>query len=61
MVFESVSEATRVWIKGERFSLNTLCSNLWSPKQLEGCSLVLSRYAHTSVLALRSLQSCFKA
>ena len=43
-VFESVSDATRVWIKGRRFSLSTLCSKLWSPEQLEGCSLVLSRY-----------------
>ena len=44
-VFESASEATRVWIKGRRFSLSTLCSNLWSCEQLEGCSLVLSRHA----------------
>lgn len=44
MIYESVSEATSVWIKGEDFNLSSLCDNLWSAEQLDGCSLVISRY-----------------
>ena len=43
MVFDSVSEATRLWIKGQHFSLSALCKGLWTREQLDGCSLVISR------------------
>ena len=43
MVFESVSEATTLWIKGEHFSLRNLCNNMWRAEELDGCSLVISR------------------
>ena len=45
MVFESVSEATTLWIKGEHFNLRNLCNNMWKAEQLDGCSLVISRYS----------------
>ncbi|CAK0785085.1 hypothetical protein CVIRNUC_008291 [Coccomyxa viridis] len=45
MVFESVSEATTLWIKGEHFNLRSLCNNMWKAERLDGCSLVISRLA----------------
>ena len=43
VIFESVSKATSWWIKGENFNLSSLCDNVWSAEQLNGCSLVISR------------------
>ena len=45
MVFESVNEATTLWIKGEHFNLRSLCNNMWKAERLDGCSLVISRYS----------------
>lgn len=57
MVFESASEATSLWIKGQAFSLSSLCDGLWSAEQLDGCSLVISRYNTPGLLQLTPLRS----
>lgn len=44
-VFESVNEATRLWIKGINFNLNSLLKDEELAKYFEGGSLVISRLA----------------
>lgn len=43
-VFESAREATRIWIKGEGFTVGKLVGPTVAKRlDLEGCSLVISR------------------
>ncbi len=52
-VFESASEATRIWIKGEGFTVGKLVGRQLAKRlDLQGCSLVISRC--TTVPALVS-------
>ncbi|EIE18258.1 phosphatidylserine decarboxylase like protein [Coccomyxa subellipsoidea C-169] len=45
-VFESASEATRIWIKGEGFTVGKLVGRQLAKRlDLQGCSLVISRLA----------------
>jgi hypothetical protein len=44
-VFESAAEATRLWIKGEGFSLRRLMGSAAKRIDLSACSLVISRWA----------------
>jgi phosphatidylserine decarboxylase len=44
-VFENASEATRLWIKGEGFTLERLLGGAAKRVDLSSCSLVISRCA----------------
>ena len=43
-VFESAGEATRIWVKGEGFTVGKLVGRQLAKRlDLDGCSLVISR------------------
>ena len=44
-VFQSVSEATRIWIKGKTFSLSSLLVDPGLVRQWPDCSLAIARLA----------------
>ena len=45
-VFESATEATQLWIKGEGFTLGRLMGGTARHMDLHNCSLVISRWGH---------------
>ena len=51
-VFESASEATRLWIKGRGFSVRQLLGSLADSMDLQGCSLAISRRTARPALVL---------